>query len=85
MPFLRGTTPIWGTQDLPGHFKEWKACLVEIGQKAHKLETNARANFLMAENLTYQCMENGVRNLPTLIFLWLTVAFRNNIETNSST
>ena len=25
---LRGTTPNWGTQDLPGHFKEWKARLV---------------------------------------------------------
>ena len=45
MPFLLGTTPIWSTQDLPGRFKEWKACLVEIGQTAHKLETNARANF----------------------------------------
>ena len=45
MPFLRGTTSIWGTRDLPGRFKEWKACLVEIGQTAHKLETNARANF----------------------------------------
>ena len=43
MPLLRGTTPIWGTQDLPRRFKEWKACLVEIGQTAHKLETNARA------------------------------------------
>ena len=59
MPFLRGTTPIWGTQDLPRRFKEWKACLVEIWQTAHKLETNARANFPMAENLAYQCMENG--------------------------
>ena len=59
MPFLRGTTPIWSTQHLPRRFKEWKACLVEIGQTAHKLETNARANFPMAENLTYQCMENG--------------------------
>ena len=38
MPFLRGTTPIWGTRDLPGRFKEWKACLVEIGQTAHKLD-----------------------------------------------
>ena len=57
MPFLRGTTPIWGTQDLPCPFKEWIACLVEIGQTAHKLETNARANFSMAENLAYQCME----------------------------
>ena len=59
MPFLRGTTHICSTQDLPRRFKEWKACLVEIGQTAHKLETNARANFPMAENLAYQCMENG--------------------------
>ena len=58
MPFLRGATLIWSTQDLPRRVKEWKACLVEIGQKAHKLETNARANFPMAENLAYQCMEN---------------------------
>ena len=59
MPFLRGTTPIWSTQDLPRRFKEWKACLVEIGQTAHKLETNAHTNFPMAENLAYQCRENG--------------------------
>ena len=59
MPFLRGTTPIWSTQDLSHPFKERKACLVEIGQTAHKLETNARANFSMAENMAYQCMENG--------------------------
>ena len=59
MPFLRGTTPIWSTQALPRRFKEWKSCLVDIGQTAHKLETNARANFPMAENLAYQCMENG--------------------------
>ena len=85
MPFLRGTIPIWGTQDLPGRFKEWKAGLVEIGQAAHKLETNAHANFPMAENLEYQCMENGGRNIPTRILLWLTVAFKYNIETNSST
>ena len=57
MPFLRGTTPIWSTQNLPHRFKEWKSCLVEIGQTAHKLETNARATFPMAENLAYQCME----------------------------
>ena len=68
MPFLRGARPIWGTRDLPGRFKEWKACLMEIGQTAHKLETNAHANFLMAENLVYQFMENGGRNMPTLIF-----------------
>ena len=59
MPLLRGTTLIWSTQGLPCRFKDWKACLVEIGQTAHKLETNARANFHMAENLAYQCMENG--------------------------
>ena len=85
MPFLLGTTPIWGTQDLPGRFKEWKARLVEIVQTAHKLETNAHTNFTMAVNLAYQCMENGGRNMPTLIVLWLTVAFRYNIVTNSST
>ena len=59
MPFLRCTTPIWSTQDLRRCFKEWKACLVEIRQTAHKLETSSRANFSMAENLAYQCMENG--------------------------
>ena len=61
MPFLRGTTPIWSTQDLPRHFKEWKSCLVEIWQTAHMLETNARANFPMAETLAYQCMEKCVQ------------------------
>ena len=50
MPFLRSTTPIWGTQDLPGRFKEWKAFLLESGQTAHKLERNASTNFPMAEN-----------------------------------
>ena len=85
MPFLRGTTPFWGKQDLPGRFKEWKSCFVEIGQTAHKLETNARANFPLAQNLAYQCMVNGGRNMPNLILLWLTVAFRRNIEKNSST
>ena len=59
--------------------------MVEIGQTAYKLETNARANFPMAENLAYQCMENEGRNMPTLIFFWHTVAFRNYIVTNSST
>ena len=61
MPFLRGQTFIWCTQDLLGRFKEWKACLVEIGQTAHWLETNVRANFTMAEYLAYQCMESGGR------------------------
>ena len=70
MPFLRGTTPIWSTQDLPRRFKEWKACLEEIGQTAHKLETNARANFPMAENLAYKCMENeGEKHAHADIFV----------------
>ena len=85
MPVLRRTTPIRGTQDLQGCFNAWKACLVVIGQTAHKLETNAHANFPMAENFAYECMENGGRNMPTRIFLWLTVALMYNIETNSST
>ena len=32
---------------------------MEIEQTARPLETNAHANFLMAENTAYQCMENG--------------------------
>ena len=32
---------------------------MEIEQTAHPLETNAHANFLMAENAVYECMENG--------------------------
>ena len=74
-----------GTKDFPCRYKEWKACLIEIGQTAHKLETNAITNFPMAENLAYQCMENGGRNMPSRIFLWLTLAFRYNIETNLRT
>ena len=70
MPFLRGTTPNWSTQDLPRRFKEWKASLVEIGQTTHKLETNALANFPMAENLAYQCMENeGEKHAHADIFV----------------
>ena len=32
---------------------------MEIEQTARPLETNAYANFLMAENAAYHCMENG--------------------------
>ena len=32
---------------------------MEIEQTASPLETNAHANFPMAENAAYQCMENG--------------------------
>ena len=31
---------------------------MEIEQTAHPLQTNAHANFPMAENAEYQCMEN---------------------------
>ena len=34
--------------------------LVVIEQTARPLETNAHANFPMAENAAYQCMDNGV-------------------------
>ena len=46
---------------MPGAFKEKKACLVEIEQTSRQLETNAHANFLLAENAAYhaQYMENG--------------------------
>ena len=32
---------------------------MEIDQTVHPLETNAHANYPMAENAAYQCMENG--------------------------
>ena len=32
---------------------------MEIEQTSRPLETNAHANFSMAENAAYQCMENG--------------------------
>ena len=78
-------TPTCGTYDMPGCFKEWKACLMEIEQTAHQLETNAHANFTMTENAAYQYMRNGGGNMPTLTFLWLTVCFRYNVETKSRT
>ena len=34
---------------------------MEIEQTARPLETNAHANFPMAENVAHQCMENGGR------------------------
>ena len=34
---------------------------MEIDDPARPLETNAHANFPMAENAAYQCMENGGR------------------------
>ena len=69
---------------MPGGFNEFKACLVEIEQTACQLETNAHANFLIAENAAYQCMENG-ENISTLTGLWLTVRVGYNVETKSRT
>ena len=57
--------------------------MVEIEQTARKLETNAHANFLMAENMAYQCMEDGRWNMHTLRLSWLIVRFRHNVETKS--
>ena len=65
MPFLRGTTPIWSTQDLPRRFKEWKACLVEIGQTAHKLETKCPRHFSHGRELGISMYgEWGVETCP---------------------
>ena len=58
---------------------------MEIEQTARPLETNAHANFPMAEKAAYQCMENGGRNMPTLTRLWLTVRVGDNLETKSRT
>ena len=50
---------------------------------ACKLDTNARANFLMTENIAYQRMEDGPLNMPALRLLWLIARFRYNVETKS--
>ena len=43
---------------------------MEIEQTAHPLETNAHANFPMAENAAYQCMENiGVKHAHINMFV----------------
>ena len=69
MTFLRGTTPIWSTQDLPRRFKEWKACLVEIGQTAHKLETNSLFQFSHGSELGILMYGNwGVETCPRRYF-----------------
>ena len=64
---------------MPGCFEHQKACLIEIEQTARKLDTNAHANFLMAENVAYQCMEDGQGNMPTLRLSWLIVPLRYNV------
>ena len=39
---------------------------LKFRKTASKLETNAHANFLISENMAYQCMEDGWWNMPTL-------------------
>ena len=55
--------------------KNGKLAWWKLGKTAHKLETNARANFAIADNLAYQCMENERgKTCPRLYFcgsLWL--------------
>ena len=63
--FLRDTHHPVAHRICQGVPKYEKACLVEIKQTAHKLETNADTNFPMAESRAYQCMENGGRNMPS--------------------
>ena len=59
---------------------------MEIEQTARPLETNAHANFPMAENVAYKCMENGGGgDIPTLTCLWLTARVGYNVETKSKT
>ena len=58
---------------------------MEIEQTARPLETNAHANFPMAENAAYQCMENGGGKMFSLTCLWLTVRVGYNVETKSRT
>ena len=85
MPFLRAThLPVaHGICQVVSNIR--KLVLVEIEQTARKLGTNAHANFLTAENMAYQCMEDGRWNMPTLTLSWLVVLFRHNVETKSET
>ena len=58
---------------------------MEIEQTARPLETNAHANFPMAENVAYQCMETGGGKHAHIDILWLTVRVGYNVETKSRT
>ena len=57
--------------------------MVDFEQTDRKLETNAHANFLMADNMAYQSMEDGRWNMPTLRLSRLIVRFRHNVENKS--
>ena len=59
MPFLRGAHLPEAHRICQVVSKNTKLVLEEIEQTARLLETNAHANFPMAENAAYQCMENG--------------------------
>ena len=81
MPFLRAThLPVAdGICQVVSNIR--KLVLLKLSKTARKLDTNAHANFLTAENMAYQCMEDGRWNMPTLTLSWLIVPFRHNIET----
>ena len=82
MPFYEAHTYQWHI----GFARLFKTSETLFGKNwatARKLETNAYTNFLMAENMAYQCMEDGRWNMPTLRLSWLTVRFRHNVETES--
>ena len=58
---------------------------MEIEKTDRPLDTNAHANFPMAEKAAYKGMENGGGNMPTWTCLWLTVRVGYNGETKSRT
>ena len=58
---------------------------MEIQQTARPLETNAHANFPMAENAAYQDKENGGGKLAYIDMFRLTVHVGYNVETKSRT
>ena len=58
---------------------------MEIEQTVCALQTNAHANFPMAENAGYQYMENGGGKHAHINNLWLTVRVGYNVETKSRT
>ena len=72
-----------GYTEFARSFQRMERLFGGIGQTAHKLETNAHANFHMAENLAYKCMENGGRNMPNGYFcgsLWLSGTILRQIQ-----
>ena len=85
MPFLRAThLPVaHGICKVVSYLR--KLVWLKLSKRLVMLETNAHANFLTAENMAYQCMEDGRWNMPTLTLSWLIVPFSHNVETKSET